>query len=159
MEGDGHDIAAVVEGGLDAVAVVGVDVEEEDTLTAPGETEAGEDNVVDVTEAGGFFGEGVVKTAPGSEDDVGIARRGGGWAAARKAPAAWTAQSQSSRKTGVSGVPRPMSRLWRERLPAERVGVRRGSGGCGRIRGRAEAGPAGAWRWRWLANMPKERKR
>ena len=69
----GHHVAPVVEGVLDTIAVVGVDVEEEDPTTSVGQRQAGEHDVVDVAEAGGARRVGVVEAAGGVEHDLGLA--------------------------------------------------------------------------------------
>ena len=71
VEADGHDAVGGVEGLLDAVAVVDVDVDVEDALVLLEELEDGEDAVVDVAEAGGLGLLGVMETAGPVDDDVG----------------------------------------------------------------------------------------
>lgn len=72
VEGDGEDVTTVVEGCLCAVAVVGIDIEAEDTLIVLGEEVAGEDDVVEVAEAGGFLGHGMMEAAEEGEGDIGF---------------------------------------------------------------------------------------
>ncbi len=67
VQGDCHDVGAVVEGISDAVAVVDVNVEIEDSFVLLGEDDAGQSNVVDVAEAGGVFRVCVVVSAGGIE--------------------------------------------------------------------------------------------
>jgi hypothetical protein len=72
MHGEGEDVGAVIEGFLDAVAVVGVEVEEGDPRVFFQESETAKDRVVDVAESGGFAGEGVVEAAGEIESDIGL---------------------------------------------------------------------------------------
>jgi len=71
VEADGHDAVGGVEGLLDAVAVVDVNVDVEDALVLLEELEDGKDAVVDVAEAGGLGLLGVMETAGPVDDDVG----------------------------------------------------------------------------------------
>ena len=54
MEGDGHDPVGGVEGLLDAVPVVDVDVDVEDPLVVLEQLEDGQHDVVDVAETRGL---------------------------------------------------------------------------------------------------------
>lgn len=63
VEGEGHDAVGGPEGLLDAVAVVDVDVDVEDARVVAEELQDGEDDVVDVAEAGCFGLFGVVQAA------------------------------------------------------------------------------------------------
>jgi hypothetical protein len=56
MEGNGEDIVAMIECGLGAVAMMGIDIEAENAFPGAGESIAGEDDVVDVTEPGCAIG-------------------------------------------------------------------------------------------------------
>ena len=71
VEADGHDAVGGVEGLLDAVAVVDVDVDVEDALVLLEELEDGQDAVVDVAKAGGLGLLGVMESAGPVDDDVG----------------------------------------------------------------------------------------
>ena len=70
VEGDGHDAVGGVEGLLDAVSVVDVDVDVEDALVVLEELEDGEHDVVDVAEAGRLALLGVVESAGPVDGDV-----------------------------------------------------------------------------------------
>ena len=63
MERDCHDAVGGVESFFDAVAVVDVNVDVEDTLVVLEELQDAEDNVVDVAKARGLALFGVVKAA------------------------------------------------------------------------------------------------
>ena len=71
VEADGHDAVGGVEGLLDAVAVVDVDVDVEDALVLLEELEDGQDAVVDVAKAGGLGLLGVMESTGPVDDDVG----------------------------------------------------------------------------------------
>ncbi len=72
MERDGQDVVTVIEGCLCAVAVVGVDIEAEDAFAVLGEEVTGEHDVIEVAEAGGFSGHGMVEAAEQGEGDIGF---------------------------------------------------------------------------------------
>ena len=63
MEGDSHDPVRGVEGLLHAVPVVDVDVDVQDPLVVLEQLKDGEDDVVDITEAGCFALLGVVESS------------------------------------------------------------------------------------------------
>ena len=67
-----HDAVGRVEGLLDAVAVVDVDVDVQDARVVPQELEDGEDDVVDVAEARRLALLGVVEAAGPVDGDVGL---------------------------------------------------------------------------------------
>ena len=71
VEADGHDAVGRVEGLLDAVAVVDVDVDVEDALVLLEELEDGQNAVVDVAEARRLGLLGVMEAAGPVDDDVG----------------------------------------------------------------------------------------
>ena len=70
VERDGHDAIGGVEGLLDAVAVVHVDVDVEHALVVLEQLENGEHDVVDVAEAGRLALLGVMQTAAPVDGDV-----------------------------------------------------------------------------------------
>lgn len=70
MEGDGHDAVREVEGLLDAVAVVDVDIDVQHPLVSLQELQDGEHDVVHVAEPRGFCLLGVVHPAAPVEGHV-----------------------------------------------------------------------------------------
>lgn len=72
VEGEGHDAVGGPEGLLHAVAVVDVDVDVQDARVVAQELEDGEDDVVDVAEAGGLGFLGVVEPAGPVDRDAGL---------------------------------------------------------------------------------------
>ena len=70
VEGHGHDAVGGVEGLLDAVAVVDVDVDVEHPLVVLEQLQDGQDDVVDVAEAGGLALLGVVEAAGPVDGDL-----------------------------------------------------------------------------------------
>lgn len=74
MEARRHHPIGGVEGLLDTIAMVHVNVDVEDAGVMPQEFEDAEDNVVDVAEARGFALLGVVQAARPIEGNVGLAR-------------------------------------------------------------------------------------
>ena len=72
MEGYLEDAAFVIEGELDAVAVVRIDIEVKDTASLLEEILDGYDNVVEVAESGGIIGAAMVEAACGTEDEVDV---------------------------------------------------------------------------------------
>lgn len=72
VEGDREDVISVVEGCLGAIAVVGIDIEAEDAFVVLGEEVTGEDDVIEVAEAGGFLGHGMMEATEEGESDIGF---------------------------------------------------------------------------------------
>ncbi|KAJ6264428.1 Chromatin modification-related protein png1 [Drechslerella dactyloides] len=73
VEGEGHDAVGGPEGLFDAVAVVDVDVDVEDARVVAEQLEDGQDDVIDVAEAGRLRFLSVVQAAAPVDGDVGLA--------------------------------------------------------------------------------------
>ena len=72
VQTESHDAVGAVEGLLDAVAVVDVDVDVQDAGVDLEQLEDGQDNVIDVAEAGGLGLLGVMESPGPVDGDVGV---------------------------------------------------------------------------------------